>query len=68
MSVETVYANFGSKTELLMAAIDVGVVGDAEPVALAERQEFVSLGRGGRAARARAAAHLVTEIHQRNGG
>ena len=68
VSVETVYANFGSKTELLMAAIDVGVVGDAEPVALAERQEFVSLGRGGRAARARAAAHLVTEIHQRNGG
>ena len=33
VAVETVYANFGSKTELLMTAIDVGVVGDAEPVA-----------------------------------
>ena len=32
VSVETVYANFGSKTDLLMAAIDVGVVGDVEPV------------------------------------
>ena len=68
VSVETVYANFGSKTDLLMAAIDVGAVGDAEPVALADREEFVALGRGGRKARARAGAHLARAIHQRNGG
>ena len=67
VSVETVYANFRSKSDLLMAAIAVGVVGDAEPVALADRPEFLAIGRGGRQARARAAAHLVTEILQRNG-
>ena len=67
VSVETVYANFGSKTDLLMAAIDVGVVGDVEPVALADRPEFLALAQGRRSARVRAAAHLVTEIHQRNG-
>ena len=68
VSVETVYANFRSKSDLLMAAIDVGVVGDAEPVALADRPEFArhrveAVARPG----ARAAAHLVTEILQRNG-
>ena len=67
VSVETVYANFRSKSDLLMAAINVGVVGDAEPVPLADRPEFVAIAQGGRQARARAAAHLVTEILQRNG-
>ena len=46
VSVETVYASVGSKTKLLTRAIEVGVVGDDEPVPLAERPEFVALGRG----------------------
>src|SRR4249919_2949123 len=68
MSVETVYANFRSKSELLMAAIDVAVVGDARPVPLDQRREFIALGRGSRKERARAAARLVTGIHQRTAG
>ncbi|MGH3179671.1 MAG: TetR/AcrR family transcriptional regulator, partial [Streptosporangiaceae bacterium] len=32
VSVETVYASFRSKGDLLLAAIDVAVVGDAAPV------------------------------------
>lgn len=68
VSVETVYANYRSKTELLMAAIDLAVVGDAEPVALADRPEFHALGQGSRAARLRAAAALLTDIHRRTAG
>lgn len=66
--METVYANFGSKAELLMAAIDVAVVGDAEPVPLARRSEFAALGQGSRGARIRAGARMLAEIHRRTVG
>lgn len=68
VAVETVYANFRSKTELLMAAIDVGVVGDAAPAPLAQRPEFARLATGGRADRITAAARLIAEINQRISG
>ena len=51
VAVETVYSNFGSKSELLLAAIDVAVVGDLEPIPLGERPEFAALGRGARSTR-----------------
>ena len=68
VAVETVYSNFGSKTELLLAAIDVSVVGDTEAIPLAERPEFAALGHGSRPARERAAARLVRQIHERTAG
>jgi AcrR family transcriptional regulator len=68
VAVETVYANFGSKVELLLAALDVAVVGDSEPVPLGERPEFAALGRGSRRERAGAAASLLRQIHARTGG
>lgn len=68
VSVETVYANFGSKTELMMAAIDVAVAGDDAPVPLADRPEFTVLGSGTRAARIAAAATLITDINARTVG
>ena len=46
VSVETVYASFRSKGDLLMAALDVAVVGDAGPVPLDQRPEFAALGSG----------------------
>jgi len=48
VSVETVYASFRSKADLLLAAIDVAVVGDAAPVPLDQRPEFAALGSGTR--------------------
>jgi len=66
VAVETVYANFPSKADLLLAAIDVGVVGDVAPAALAERPEFTALGVGSREQRAQAAARLVTRIQRRS--
>ncbi|MCK9923777.1 TetR/AcrR family transcriptional regulator [Frankia sp. AgPm24] len=66
VSVETVYAAVGRKPALFAAAIDGAVVGDDEPVPLVERRAFQVLGEGATlAARAAAAAGLVTEINGR---
>ena len=46
VSVETIYKGFGSKKALLRAAIDFSVVGDAAPVPLSERPEYLALGEG----------------------
>ncbi len=68
VAVETVYAYYRSKTELLMAAIDQAVVGDDAPVAMADRPEFRALGTGSRAERIGAAAQLITEVNRRTVG
>lgn len=68
VAVETVYATVGSKLDVLLAAIDVAVVGDEDAVPLAGRAEFASVASGSVAERATAAAHLGTVIHQRSAG
>jgi AcrR family transcriptional regulator len=68
VSVETIYATVGSKVALLRAALDGAVVGDDEPVALADRPMFLALGQGRREERAAAAAALITDIHVRTIG
>lgn len=68
VAVETVYASFGTKTDLLLTAIDVGVVGDAEPVPLSQRPEFTALGVGSFTARLGAAAQMITLINERTWG
>jgi AcrR family transcriptional regulator len=68
VAVETVYSIFGSKANLLLAAIDVAVVGDDLPIPLSDRSEFAALGRGDRAQRARTAARLVRVINERTYG
>jgi len=68
VSVETVYSNFGSKAELLLAAIDLAVVGDLQPIPLGERPEFAALAHGSLAERAAAGARLVGQIHERTHG
>ena len=59
-AVETVYSAFGSKSGLLIAAIDVAIVGDDDQVPLVERPEFGSLGVGERSERLTAAARIIT--------
>ena len=68
VAVETVYSNFATKADLLLAVANVGVVGDDQPVPLAERPDFAALGRGNRAQRARAAARLVRGVNERTVG
>ena len=59
-AVETVYSAFGSKSGLLIAAIDVAIVGDDDEVPLVERPEFALLGVGERSGRLAAAARIIT--------
>jgi AcrR family transcriptional regulator len=65
VAVETLYSHYPSKRKLLDAVVDHAVVGDDEPVAVAERPEFLALGRGRRTDRIEAAASLVAVIHER---
>ena len=62
VALETVYSHFSSKKGLLRAVGDAAAVGDDAPVPLAERPEFVTMGRGPRAARVRAAARIATAV------
>lgn len=68
VSVETVYATYGSKITLLLAAVDAGVVGDLDPVALADRPEFTALGSGSISDRIAAGARLMATIYRRTAG
>jgi AcrR family transcriptional regulator len=65
VAVETVYKVVGSKRELLKVSIDVGLVGDDEPVALAERPEFTALGDGDRRTRLARVAAMVADQYSR---
>jgi AcrR family transcriptional regulator len=66
VSVETVYANFGSKAQLLKQAMDVAVVGDDEPVPLSDRPEFRALAEGDARARAEATGRLMVSLRRRS--
>ena len=65
VATETIYTHFASKADLLQRAIDVAVVGDDQPVAVAERPEFAALGSGDRADRIAAAVRMVVDIQVR---
>jgi AcrR family transcriptional regulator len=66
VSTETVYSYFSSKRALFEAVVDLAVVGDDLPVAVAERPEFAALGHGPHGRRAAAAAALLTAIYTRS--
>lgn len=69
VAVETVYAGFGSKTDLLAAVLDVAIAGDDRPVPIAQRPEFAAIGAGrSMTQRATAAARLMRQIHERTNG
>ena len=65
VATETVYTHFSSKRDLLQAVVDLAVVGDDQPIRLAERAEFAAIGKGTRAERTKAAARLLTGVHVR---
>jgi AcrR family transcriptional regulator len=65
VSVETIYNGFGSKKGLLRAAIDFSIVGDAEPVPLRDRPEYLALGDGSPEERIAGAAAMTATIHAR---
>ena len=66
VAVETIYSGFGSKKQLLRQAMDVAIVGDTEPVPVAERPEFAAMGVGTVEQRIRAGMRLQGAIHERS--
>ena len=65
-SVDTIYATFGSKSALFMAAIDVAIVGDDEEAAMVDRPEFAVLGKGRRSERLRAGVAFTLDVYERS--
>jgi AcrR family transcriptional regulator len=65
-AVDTIYATFGSKSNLLMAAVDVAIVGDDEEAAMVDRPDFSLLGKGRRAERIRAGVHFTVGVYRRS--
>lgn len=64
VSVETLYALFGSKPDLFQAALEVTVAGDIEPLPVAARPEFLAQGEGSAEERIRAGTHLSARSHR----
>jgi AcrR family transcriptional regulator len=65
VALETVYARFGSKANLLERALDVAIVGDQRAVPLAARAEFERLGTGTHRDRVEATAALLLNMNRR---
>ena len=45
-AVDTIYSVFGSKSGLLMEAIDLAIAGDDDPTAMVDRPELAEFGSG----------------------
>lgn len=67
VAVETLYKHFPSKRRLLDAVVDQAAAGDADPIPVAGRPEFLAMGTGPRADRIAAAASLVAAVNGRTG-
>jgi TetR/AcrR family transcriptional regulator, cholesterol catabolism regulator len=65
-AVDTIYSTFGSKSGLLMAAIEVAIVGDDDEAAMIDRPDFALLGQGNRTERLRAGVHFTVGVYQRS--
>jgi AcrR family transcriptional regulator len=66
VAVETVYSTFGSKKALLRAAMEASIVGDTEPIPMAERPEYHRMGTGPLADRIRAGTRVHSKAMERS--
>jgi AcrR family transcriptional regulator len=67
VAVETVYARFKNKRNLLSAYLDVAIAGDAEPVALLDRPEAQAVRQStDPREQVRLMAPMARHIHERN--
>ena len=66
VAVDTIYSTFGSKSDLLMAAMDVAIMGDDDAPAMIDRPEFALLGKGRRKERLRTGVHFTVGVYERS--
>jgi AcrR family transcriptional regulator len=65
-SVDTIYAVFGTKSNLMMAVVEVAIVGDDGEAAMADRPEFARFGEGPRSERIRTGIHYTVGVFRRS--
>jgi AcrR family transcriptional regulator len=65
-SVDTIYSTFGTKAGLLVAAVDVAIVGDDEEAAMADRPEFADFGKGRKSERLRTGVRYTLDVYLRS--
>jgi AcrR family transcriptional regulator len=66
VAVDTIYSTFGSKSHLLMAAIDVAIMGDDDAPAMVDRPEFALLGKGSRKERLQTGVRFTLGVYERS--
>lgn len=64
VAVETIYLSFKSKKALLQAAMDFAIAGDAEPIAMLDRQRAAMLSEGPPDERLRKLIEWVGEVYR----
>jgi AcrR family transcriptional regulator len=65
-SVDTIYATFGTKSALMMAAVDVAIVGDDEEAAMVDRPDFALFAKGRRIERLRTGVRFTVGVYERS--
>ena len=65
-AVDTIYSAFGTKSGLLMAAVDVAIVGDDDPTAMVDRPELLTFAKGRRVERLRTGVRFTIGVYERS--
>ena len=65
-AVDTIYTAFGTKAGLLMAAVDVAIVGDDEPTPMVDRPELALFAKGRRSERLRTGVRFTIGVYERS--
>lgn len=65
-AVDTIYSVFGTKSGLLMAVVDVAIMGDDGPTAMVDRPEIALFGKGNRVERLRTGVRFTIGVYQRS--
>ena len=66
VSVDTIYATFGTKSALLMAVVEVAIVGDDGDEAMADRADFAQFAKGRRHERLRTGVRYTLAVYERS--
>jgi len=65
-AVDTIYSAFGSKSGLLMAAIDRAIAGDDDPTSMVERPELAQFAVGETTQRLRTGVRFTLGVYERS--
>lgn len=66
VAVDTIYSTFGTKSALMMAVVDVAIVGDDEEAAMVDRPDFALFAKGRRAERLVTGVRFTVGVYERS--